>query len=517
VSRPANLSLASLVAVLPAVVAAAALGFFIRDAVLLATYPFDWDPGEGLVLDMALRLQQHGLPLLYPEGDVVPAPFTYGPLLPALLALLASHDTMMATGRWLCLGFALSTSAAVYVLVRTRAPRGVAWGFAALSLAPASHTFWLVLVRADGPMIACWMWAAVLLLPPRLARGCDQLGWRRTVGGSLLLVLGVLAKPVAVIIGAPLVLVWWLVDTRSALRLNLLVLLIGGACFAWLQLETHGGFFRTLMFQTLPDRIAGQTANLVRGSLSIFLGGVALTALGVVVALLRRDGSLRDGAWLLWLAGPLIVPTLAKAGATFNYSLPWAVGQAVLAGRLFGPGWSKRPAEPPAIVGHVLGGLSAAIVALALMLGGFPLPTSKDRRTAESFYGFLAERGGPLLAVHPDLAYFYVHQPILIEMALFPDLYRHNLPGARSLFDRLDRHEFKTLVENLDRWSLDAKGYTPIGGCELAFHYGRNRFLLMVPATESASVRFSPLPGARCLAMGKGQPAADTSPTKPAD
>jgi hypothetical protein len=505
VSRPASLNLASLVAALPAVVAVAAFGVFVRNAVLLAAYPFDWDPGEGLVLDMALRLQQHGLPLLYPAGDVVPAPFTYGPLLPALLAVLARHDTLMATGRWLGFGFALSAAAAVYALVRARAPRGVAWGFAALSLAPASHTFWLVLVRADGPMIACWLWAAVLLLPPRLARGCDRLGWLRTVGGGLLLVLAVLAKPVAVIIGAPLVLAWWLVDGRSALRLNLLVLLLGGACFAWLQLATHGGFFRTLMFQTLPDRIAGQTAHLVRGSLIIYLGGVALTAVGAVVALRRRDGSLRDGAWLLWLAGPIIVPTLAKAGATFNYALPWAMGQAALAGRLFGPGWAKRPAETPAMVGHALGGLPAAIVALALMLGGFPLPTGEDRRTAESFYGFLAERGGPILAVHPDLAYFHAHQPVLLEMALFPDLYRHNLPGARALFDRLDRHEFRTLVENLDRWSLEAKGYAAVGGCQLAFHYGRNRFLLLVPAAEAASVRFSPLPGARCLARSQGQ------------
>ena len=101
------------------------------------------------------------------------------------------------------------------------------------------------------------------------------------------------------------------------------------------------------------------------------------------------------------------------------------------------------------------------------MLGRFPLPPAADRLTAESFCRFIAERGGPILAVHPDLAYAYEHQPGLLEMMLFPDLHPHGLPGAKALFERLDRHELKTLVANLDRWSLEAKGYTPIGGCTL--------------------------------------------------
>ena len=496
-----DLSLGSLANLLPMALALVAIGLFIRDALSLVAYPFDWDAGEGLVIEAAMRLRRQGLSSLYPIGDVVPAPFTYGPLLPALLALLAPDDLLLLVGRMLGMGFALAAAGAAYALVRTRASRSVALAFAAMSLTPLSHHFyWLVLVRVDAAMIACWLWAAVLLVPPRLERGCAQLGWPRATAAAALLVLAVLAKPVAVIIGAPLVLAWWLVDPRSALRATSATALLGGLAFAGLELATHGGFWRTLMLQTLPKSIPWQALNIVLGSFIIHKSAVALTVLGLVLAALRRDGSVRDGAWLLWLAGPLIVPTLAKAGATYNYILPWAMGQAILAGRLLGPGLPAGPTRWRRLPGEVIGALPAAILAVVLSASGFPLPTATDQRTAENFYGFIAARKGPMLAVHPDLAYVYAGEPVLLEMMLFPDLYRHNLPGAKALFERLDRHEFKTVVENLDRWSLETKGYTAVAGCELGFHFGRNRMLLMVPTPEASSVRFWPLPGARCLA-----------------
>jgi hypothetical protein len=480
-----------------------ALALFIRDALTLAAYPFDWDAGEGLVVDAALRIRRHGLASLYPSGDVVPAPFTYGPLLPALLALLAPADLMMLLGRWMGMGFALAAAAAVYALVRARAARAVALAFAALSLTPLGHHFyWLVLVRVDAAMIACWLWAAVLLTPPRLERASATLGWTRAAGGGLLLVLATLAKPTALILGAPLVLAWFLVDRRSAWRVASHTLLWGGLAFAGLELGSHGGFWRTLMLQTLPGSIPGQTADLVKGAFVIHKGTMILTLLGLLIAWRRRDGSMRDGAWLLWLAGPLTVPTFAKAGASFNYILPWAMGQAALAGRLLGPGWRGRLGQPAPrpLPGVLLGGLPAALLALALSLDGFPLPTATDQRTAESFYAFIAARGGPLLAVHPDMAYVYAGEPVLVEMMLFPDLYRNGLPGSKAVFERLDRGEFRTVVENLDRWSLQARGYAAVGRCQLGYHFGAMNVLLMVPAAEARSVHFWPLPGARCLA-----------------
>jgi hypothetical protein len=485
---------------LPVALAAIAIGRFVHDALVLAAYPFDWDPGEGLVLEVAMRLRDHGLAALYPVGDVVPAPFTYGPLVPALLATFARDEVMLVAARLLGTVFALASAGAVYALVRQRASRSVALAFAALALVPVSRTYWLVLARVDAAMIACWLWGGVLLMPQQLARGGPPLTWLRATAGSALLVLAVLAKPAAVILGTPLVLAWLLVDPRSALRVGLLTLGFGLASLAALQFATDGGFWRTLAFQTLPDRIPGQTSRLIIGELVSHAGPTALALVALVMATLRRDGSVRDGAWLLWLAGPLIIPSLAKAGAVFNYLLPWAMGQAALAGRLIAHGIPSKPTSGRRLSAELVGAIPAAILALALTLGGFPLPTATDQRTAESFYGFLAARGGPMLAVHPDMAYIYAKEPVLLEMALFPDLYRHNLPGTRQLFERLDRHEFKTIVENLDRWSLEAKGYTPVGGCELGFHYGHMRVLLMVPSAEAPAVRFWPLPGSRCLA-----------------
>jgi hypothetical protein len=489
---------------LPVGLALLALGLYIKDALALVAYPFDWDPGEGLVVDAALRLRAHGLRSLYPTGDVVPTPFTYGPLLPALLALVPGDDVLLTAGRGLGLAFALAAAGAVYALVRKQAARSVALAFAALSLAPANRTYWLALVRVDAAMIACWMWAGVFLLPQRLARGSERLPWPRATAGALFLVLAVLAKPVAVVIGAPLLLAWLVVDLRSAARAALVTALLGGVAFAALELATSGGFWRTLAFQALAETIAGQTSRLVRGSLVTHAGMIALTAVGVAMAAARRDGSVRDGTWMLWLAGPLVVPMLAKAGAIFNYLLPWATGQAALAGRLCGPVPPPSSAFGRKLPGSLLGATVAAVLALSLMLGGFPLPTAVDRRTAESFYGFIAVRGGPLFAVHPDLAYVYAREPVLVEMAMFPVFYRHRLPGARQVFERLDRQEFRTVVENLDRWTHGGKGYATIGACELGFHYGRARLLLMVPLPEAPSVDFRPLPGSRCLAPMRG-------------
>jgi hypothetical protein len=488
----------SLAGLLAIVLALVALGAFVRDALSLAAYPYDWDTSEGLIVEAAMRLRHHGLSSIYPTGEVVPAPFTYGPLVPGLLALLAPDDLLLLVGRWLGMGFALAAAAAVYTLVRARATRSVALAFAALSLEPLRHHFyWLALVRVDAAMIACWLWAAVLLVPPRLARGSAQLGLTRATMAAVLLVLATLAKPTAIIIGAPLVLVWWLVDARSALRLTLLTALLGGMAFAGLEAATHGGFWRTLLLQTLPGGITGQTGKIVRGTFVIHKGTLALTLLGLVIAWRRRDGSVRDGAWLLWLAGPLTVPLLFKVGATYNYILPWAMGQAALAGRLLGPGLPALSPRRRRLPGELLGGVPAAVLALALSLDGFPLPSATDQRTAESFYAFIAARGGPLLAIHPDLAYVYAREPVLLE-GLFPGMYQHNLPGTQAVFERLDRHEFKTVIENLDRWSWQPRGYTAVGGCVLAYHFGPMRVLLMVPTPEAASVRFRPLPGARC-------------------
>jgi hypothetical protein len=494
--------MATLARSLSVALAAIVVGMFVHDALVLVAYPFDWDPSEGLLVEVTMRLRRHGLAAIYPAGEVVPAPFTYGPLVPALLAILARDAWLLPAARLLGTAFALATAAAVYALVRGRASRAVALAFAALALVPASRSFWLVLARVDSAMIACWLWAAVCLLPARLVRGSGRLaGWRAIVG-ALLLVLAVLAKPTAVLIGAPLVLGWLLVDLRSALRVGFATLLIGGAGLAGLELATGGGFWRTLALQSLVETVPGQTGRLILGALVTHAGVTAFLPLALAMASGRRDGSTRDGAWLLWLAGPLVVPTLAKAGAIFNYLLPWAIGQVALVGRLVAHGMPGKPGAGRGLPAELAGAVPAAGLAFALALGGFPLPTAQDQRTAESFYGFVAARGAPMLAVQPDLAYVYARQPVLLEL-LFPYLYQHGLPGTRQLFARLDRREFKTVVENLDRWSLRARGYTAVGGCELGYHHGHLRAVLLVPAVEAASVRFAPLPGSRCLAAGR--------------
>jgi hypothetical protein len=463
---------------------AAVLARFAVGCARIAAYPWDWDPGEGMFIDYAVRVL-HAPRTLYPADTVVPYPLVYTPLLPAVLApVVAIWGAALPAARLVSCAFALLALAAAFTLGRRAGgPLGGLLA-AALLAAPVGHSFWLVMLRADSPLIALWLCAAAVILPERLERGFAKLGWPRALAGATLLVLCVLAKPTGALLGAPLVLGWLLVDVRSSARLGAATLLLGAAAFAALEIATSGGFWRCLSLQLVHPRISDQRGRLLAGwtlrqGATLLLGAAAL-----LWRARQKEHPLRDGATLLWLAGPVSLPLLDTSGAMFAYLLPWGCGQAVLVARWLG----RNP------MAQLAGSLLALAVASIQIL---PRPSPADELTARSLYAFALERGPPLLSTSTAYAYPLVGQPMEVEATSFAPFAAARLPGIEGVLDRVRAARYRTLIERTDAGRISTHAYSPAGRCEMGYFFGTAVLTLFVPGPA----RFVPAEGSRCAVL----------------
>jgi hypothetical protein len=511
VTRPPPERLAALaMATLALAASCFVLASYLFDAGALVAYPWDWSPDEGLQLDWGRRAAV-GLRELYGRSTV-PFPAVYGPGLPLLLAPLAPlGPAMLQAARLLAVAWTALGAFAVFRLVRPAAGRIAALVAVALALAPFDYSFWSMLVRPDGPMLALWLLAAATLLPPRLARGADTLGWRRIALGSTLILAAVVTKPTVVIHAAPLVLGWLAVDRRSALRLGLALAGGGALLLLLLQWLTAGSFLWLTRAWALQATEAGLALLILKHAGSSLWPLVAFAATALVVAWERRGELLRDGSLLLVAGAALIMPFLDKHGASWNYMLPFVPALSVLAIRW----WAL--ALPPPVHARGLRLALAAGALLALVLArthAFPLPSALDERTARAFYGFVVEHtkrsGGPILATRPELAYFLVGQPVEMEGASFAPLARHHIPGPELVLQRLRERRYTLIVELHPLpdggWAeAAAQGYRHAGGCNLSFYFGTTPVHLFT--RRDLPLFMSPPAGTRC-----GGPAAAAAP-----
>jgi hypothetical protein len=460
----------------------------------LIAYPWDWSPDEGLTLDYARRLWE--APRTLYARQVVPYPLFYNPLMPVLLAPLVQLTAApLAGARLLALTCTAALTFCTYRLASPETRRPLALVAAALALAPFDLSFWHLLVRVDGLMTALWLAAAAVLLPSTLARGSAHLAWPRVLLGGSLLVASVLAKPTAVVHGLPLVAGWFLVDFSSARRLLLAVGAMGLAALAALQVATSGGYLWVMgLWLTHPKQ-----PGLLTGTVGLFLDRTVLVLLFALVAsflVWRRDrAALRDGALLLVVGGLLIVPTLAKGGAMWNYLLPLLSATIILGAR-----WWAR-ANPR--LGSLVGGALALGLALTRE---FALPTPLDRATSDAFYAYVQERGQPLLATRPEYTYFLVGQPVEMEGSGFNYLVAAGAPGITTLRQRVEARHYRLIVLMPGYWpqrdgfpeALE-RGYRLVGACSLRYFYGLEPFLLLVPRDDPT--RFAPPPETRCRSL----------------
>jgi hypothetical protein len=465
------------------------LGACARSAAVLLAYPWDWSPDEGLVLDYARRLVE--APRTLYGRELIPSPSGYTPLLPLLLApLVWTSEEPLLGARVVALAWTAAAALGLFVLVRRRSGPALGLVAIALALAPRDFSIWFLLVRYDGLMIALWLGAAALLMPSRLEPGADRLSTAHLWAGAALLLASVLAKPTAVIHGAPLVVGWFLVDRRSAWRLTGAMLAGGVAALAALQLATDGGFLWIQRMWGIHPPHPGLFGYLAWQFVMAHGALLALVVVAIVSAWRRREHPFRDGAWLLVFGGLAILPTLGKGGAWANYLLPLYCALVVLACRLW-------PATPAMSV------LVPAALGLALLARPFPLPTSADAATSAAFYSFVRERGQPLLATRPEYAYFVVRQPVEAEGSGLTYLVAARVPGTEVLLERVRRRHYRLIVALPYFWPNDrdfevalAEGYEIAGTCTLAFFSGRSEFVLLLP--RGGTARFAPPPATRC-------------------
>jgi hypothetical protein len=463
--------------ILAAAAAAVVLVVFASRAAALVAYPWDWSPDEGLMLDLGRRAVQDPAGLY--GRSFVPFPAVYGPVLPALLAPLSGLGLrMLPAARMLALAWTAVATLAVYQLVRARTGPVAGLVAAALSLAAFDVSFWFMLVRPDGPMMALWLLAAVALLPDRLTPGADRLTWGRVAAGSAVLLAGTLTKATIVVYGAPLVLGWWLVGRRSAMRLILTLCLFGAAVFLLLQWVTHGGFLWASRVWSLHGTQPGLREAILAHALKLMWPFAALAGIAFAAVARRWREALTDGAVLLVVGAALIVPLLSKYGASWNYMVPSVPALCVLTGRW----WALAPFAPGS-AGRVAGVALGAAAAVALVATrDFPLPSPSDERTATAFYSFVMEHtrktGGPILATRPEMAYFVVGQAVEMEGSGFAALARHGAPGTSLVRRRLQQGEYTLLVQLHDFpesggfTEAIAARYIHAGGCNLHYYFG---------------------------------------------
>jgi hypothetical protein len=478
------------------------LTVYFSDALTLASYAWDWSPDEGLALDYGRRAREAPATLYEPRA-AAPFPSAYGPVLPLAMSTVVGTRSPLLWARILASAWTLAGAAAVFAMVRTAAGPLAALAAAALSLAALDLTFWHVLVRVDGLMVSLWLAGCAVLLPRRLLAGADRLSAGRIAAGAALLLAAVLTKPTAVLHAAPLVLGWWIVDRRSAVRLVSLLVATGLSLLAALQWATGGGFLWVNRLWSLHPSVPGQRALI----LGLFAARAWPLAAVAALLVLWRAGShrdvRRDPGWLLVAGAVLVVPALSKSGAWWNYLLPLVPALAVLSGRLANGAEKPRRGAPAAAL---------AAVALALVLTRtFPLPTGDDEATASALYAYVerqaARTPGPILVSRPDLASFLVHQPTEIEGSSFPHLAAAGAVGTERVLGRLRKGEYTLVV---DAWPLPSEGgypeavaarYPLAGGCVTSYFFGsvlvnlRPRRDLFEPVPPAAGGRCGPAPG----------------------
>jgi len=484
-----------------------AAAFLLRASALVA-YPWDWSPDEGLNLDYARRALENPASLWV--RSAVPFPVAYGPLLPFLMAPLVRLPDPLLGARLAALAWCLLAAGGLFVLVRGRAGTAAAAAGVAVLLGTYDQSYWFLLVRVDGPMIALWLWSAVVLLPRSLEPGADRLSASRVAAGTTLVLLAVLAKPTAVLHGAPLVLGWWLVDRRSALRLAAATLAGGLACLLVMQLATHGAFLWVNRLWGVHHRLPGLTGILLVTFLEAAWPVILLAAIAGVAAARSGARPWRDPSLLLVVGGLAIVPLLGKHGASWNYTIPLYVALVVTA--LSWAAGAVRAAHGP-FAARLRPVPVLAAAGLALLLAAtrtFPLPTAEDRATARAFYGYTAfvegRAGGPVLVGRPDLVYFRAGQPVEIEGSSFASLATHGVAGTETVIARLRERRYTLVVEtwpwlfdDVPGWreALEA-GYRHVGGCELGWYFGRT--VSHISLRRDLDLGFVGPPGTRCAA-----------------
>jgi len=307
---------------------------------------------------------------------------------------------------------------------------------------------------------------------------------------SVLMIAGLFTRQTALAAPIACLLVACLIDRRIALRMLLVMAILGGSTLGWLAWQTEGQvllhLFRYNQTAFSITRAAfGLLMNLrhVAGLLAL-AGGASLSVLIGVGTLARRQrwdllranlGSNRYRRMVLLLAVYSMLAaasalTFGKEGSDINYFLEWNVSLAPLAGILL-----FRAALP---VGHRLRLRAAWLAALALPLllldNGFdqarigwlrlvdgPLPADRQqieiyRRALET----IQETPGPVFSEDMNLLY-KTGKDIPAEPAMIQYLAKAGLWDERPFVRMIQERQFALVTTVSGEIALSRERYSP--------------------------------------------------------
>jgi hypothetical protein len=402
----------------------------------LATFPYQIDYGEGLLLEGALSLRQ-GRPL-YPAVSQLPVVLhVYGPLAyAATAATLRSSRVSFTSGRLLILVCALTVSALLASLLRrwTGSLR-IALAFALILLTIPAFRFWTYLLRADLIGIALSVSGLALFALKRRYKYWSILFF----AAALFCKYSLLAAPLAVFL--------YLLVTRQfkdAARFATLLALTCGTAFAVFQVSTGGGF-AFHMFSTHPDPYSLTQVFALSGL--VWLSAPVVAGLALFHVLRKIRSGEPDISAIYFLTASITSLTAGKQGSTTNHFLEWMVAACLCAGMGYATVKSQHP--------YRLLPVTLALV-LSIAIGVLIQSRASQQPYAElaecsGIYDYVASANSPRVLSQSLGPLLLAGKPVLLtDPFVYGQLVQHGKWSDSNLVRLLNERYFDAILTTVD-------------------------------------------------------------------
>jgi hypothetical protein len=402
----------------------------------LATFPYQIDYGEGLMLDGALSLRQ-GRPL-YPVPSEFPIVLhDFGPLAyAATAATLRLSHTSFTEGRMLILFCALAVSGLIAALLRRwSGSLQIALAFGLILLTLPAFRFWTYLLRADLIGIAITLSGlALVALKPR------YLNW-----SVLFFVAALFCK--YTLVAAPLAVFSYLLITRQvkdAARFAIFLSLTCVAAFAVLQVKTGGGF-AFHMFSTHSDPYS--LAKFVALAGLVWFSAPVVTGLALFHVIRGLGSRAADIPALYFITASITSLTAGKLGSTTNHCLEWMAAACLCAGMGYAAVKSQHPRRLlPITVGLV--------VSIAVSVFVQSRPSSQpyaELSGCAGIYGYVASTSSPRILSQSLGPLLLAGKPVLLsDPFIYGQLVQHGKWPDSTLVRLVNERYFDAILTTVD-------------------------------------------------------------------
>ncbi len=402
----------------------------------LATFPYQIDYGEGLMLEGAQSLRQ-GRPL-YPAVSELPIVLhVYGPLAYAATAsTLRTGHLSFTPGRVLILLCALTVAALIATLLwRWIGSWQISVAFGLILLTIPAFRFWTYLLRADLIGIAISVSGlALFALKPRYKY------WSiLCFAAALFCKYSLLAAPLAVFLH--------LLVTRQlkdAARFATLLALTCGAVFAVFQVRTGGGF-AFHMFSTHPDPYSLTQVFALTGL--VWLSAPVVTGLALFHVLRKIRSGQPDIPALYFISASITSLTAGKQGSTTNHFLEWMVAASLCAGMGYATVRSQHPRR--------LLPITIALM-LSIAVGVWIQSRPNQQPYAElaecsGIYDYVASTNSPRILSQSLGPVLLAGKPVLLtDPFVYGQLVQHGIWSDSALVRLVNQRYFDAILTTVD-------------------------------------------------------------------